>query len=144
MFSVRGGGDGRGHIVVNASCTTQHCVTLPTSEAEYVTMALGANTSFFSKKAVSDFLQPELASETVNLFEHNPGAAITTAETPISGGRTTHIVVRYHFIKELVERKVLNIQYTESSNQHADILTKPLTLEVFAGHCSFLVESRLL
>ena len=74
------------------------------------------------------------------LFEDNQGAT-TIAEKPISEGRTKHIDMRYHFIRELVERKVLNIQYTESSNQHADILTKPLGLEAFARyHYSFLTN----
>ena len=86
-----------------------------------------------------DFLQPELASETVDLFEDNQGA-IAIAENPISGGQTKHIDVRYHFIRELVEHKVLNIQYTESSNQYADILTKPLGLEAFAEHRSLLMN----
>ena len=90
-------------------------------------------------KAVLDFLQPELASETIDLFEDNQGV-IAIAENPISVGRTKHINVRYHFIRELVERKVLNIQYTESSNQHADILTKPLRLKDFARHRSFLMN----
>ena len=128
-----------GGTVVNASSsTTQHCVTISTSEAEYVAMAQGAKTALFTK-AVLDFLQPELANETIYLFEDNQGA-IAIAENPISGGRTKHIDVRYHFTGELVERKVLNIQYTESTNQHADILTKTLGLEAFAGHRSFLMN----
>ena len=123
---------------MKASSTTQHCVTISTSEAEYVAMAQGAKTALFTK-AVLDFLQPELANETINLFEDNQ-AAITIAENPIIGGRTKHIDVRYHFIRELAECKVLNIQYTESSNQHVDILTKPLGLEAFARHRSFLMN----
>ena len=62
-----------GGTVVNASSTTQHCVTPCTSEEEYVVMAQGANTALFTK-AVVDFLQPELASETIDLFEDNQGA----------------------------------------------------------------------
>ena len=56
-----------GGTVVNASSTTQHCVTLSTSEAKYVAMAQGAKTALFTK-AVLDFLQPELANETFDLF----------------------------------------------------------------------------
>ena len=55
-----------------------------------------------------DFLQPELANETIDLFEDNQGA-IAMAENPISGGRTKHIDARYHFIRELVEGKVLKV-----------------------------------
>ena len=103
-----------GGTVVNTSSTTQYCVTISTSEVEYVAMAQGAKTALFTK-AVLDFLQPELANETIDLFEDNQGA-IAIAENSISGRRTKHIDVRYHFIMELVELKVLNIQYTESSN----------------------------
>ena len=129
-----------GGTIANASSTTQNCVTLSTSEAEYVAMVQAAKTALFTK-AVLDFLQPELANETISidLFEDDQGA-IAIAENPISGGWTKHIDVRHHFIRELVERKVLNIQYTESSNQHADILTKPLGLEAFARHHSFLMK----
>ena len=88
---------------MNASSTTQHCATLSTRETEYVAMAQGAKTALFTK-AVLDFLQPELADETIDLFEDNQGA-IAIAENPISGGRTKHIDVRYHFIRKLVERK---------------------------------------
>ena len=127
-----------GGTVVNASSTTQHCVTLSISEAEYVAMAQGAKTALFTK-VVLNFLQPELASDIFDLFEDNQGA-IAIAENPISGGRTKYIDIRYHFIRQLVEREVLNIQYTASSNQHADILTKPLRLEAFAKHRSFLMN----
>ena len=41
--------------VENASGTPQHCVTLSTSEAQYVAMAQGAKTALFTK-AVLDFL----------------------------------------------------------------------------------------
>ena len=59
-----------GSTVVNASSTTQHCVALSTSEAEYVSMAQGAKTALLFTKAVLDFLQSEHASETVDdLFE---------------------------------------------------------------------------
>ena len=127
-----------GGTVVNASSTTQHCVTLSTSEAEYVAMAQGENTVLFTK-AVLNFLQPELANETIELFEDSRGA-IAKAENPVSGGWTKNIDVRYPFTRELVEREVLDIQYTESSNQYADILTKPLELEAFARHRSFLMN----
>ena len=84
-----------GGTVVNASSTTQHCVTLSISETEYVAMAQGAKTALFTK-VVLDFLQTELAGEIVDLFEDNQGAI------------AKHIInVRYHFMRELVELKSL-------------------------------------
>ena len=79
--------------------------SLNSSEAEYVAMAHRAKIALF-RKAVLDFLQPELASETNDLSQGSQ-----EAENSFSGGRTKHIDVRYYFIRELVEREVLNIQY---------------------------------
>ena len=41
-----------GNTVVSVSSTTQHCVTLSTSEAEYVAMAHGAKTALAIKAVV--------------------------------------------------------------------------------------------
>ena len=115
--------------------STQHCVTLSTSEAEYVTMAQGAKTALFTR-AVLAFLQPQLVGRIIDLFENNQGA-IAMAVNSISGGRTKHIDVRYHFIRELVKHKAIAIKYTESRNQHADILTKAIEAEGFVRHRHF-------
>ena len=103
-----------GSTVVNASSNTHHCVTLSTNEAEYVAIAQGAKTALFTK-AVLDFLQPELPSGTIYLFEDNQGA-IAIAENPISGGRTKHINVCYHFIRKLMERNVLSSTRSLATN----------------------------
>ena len=42
-----------GGTLVNASSTTQHCVTLSTSEVEYVAMAQQAKTALFTKGWIS-------------------------------------------------------------------------------------------
>ena len=86
-----------------------------------------------------DFLQPQLVAKTIDLFEDIQGA-IAVGENPISGGRTKHIDVRYHFIRELVKHKVIAIKYTKSRNQHADILTKAIGAEGFVQHRRFLIN----
>ena len=123
---------------VIASSTTQHCVTLSTSETEYVAMTQGAKTALFTR-AVLVFLRPQLVGRIIDLFEDNQGA-IAMAENPISEGRTKHIDVQYHFIRELVKHKVVAIKYTESRNQHADILTKAVGTESFVRHRRFLMN----
>lgn len=79
--------------------------------------------------------QTKLSSETITgLLQDNQAVIAMMAECPISGRWMKHIYARYQFnIWELVEREVLRNQYTESSNQHADILTKTLefTLSVW-------------
>ena len=120
---------------VIASSTTQHCVTLFTSETEHVAMAQGAKTALFTR-AVLAFLQPQLVGRITHLFEDNQGA-IAMVENPIS---TKHIDVRYHFIREQVKHKVIAIKCTESRNPRADILTKAIGAEGFVRHRRFLMN----
>lgn len=98
-----------GGTVGNDSSTTQHCVKLSTREAENVAVKQGVKTALLTRSKVA---------------RKNQGA-ITMAEIPVSGGRTTHIDVGYDFI--IVERKAL----------YADFLSKPLGPEAFVGHRAF-------
>ena len=45
--------------------------------------------------------------------------------------RSKHIEMRYHFIRDLVQRGALKLQYIRIDEQIADILTKPLTVLKF-------------
>ena len=53
-------------------------------------------------------------------------SAIRRVKNPEFYQRTRHINVRYNFIKDYLEKNQINMQYVESSNQLADIFTKPL------------------
>ena len=58
----------------------------------------------------------------------------------MSASRTKHIDVRYHFIRELVEKKVLRMVYRKTEEQPPDELTKPLARESFERHRRFLMN----
>ena len=45
--------------------------------------------------------------------------------------RTRHISIRYFFIKDRVDRGELSIEYTPTGDMVADILTKPLQVDLF-------------
>jgi hypothetical protein len=45
--------------------------------------------------------------------------------------RSKHIEMKYHFIKDMVQRHTINLQYIRTDEQIADILTKPLSLGKF-------------
>ena len=50
--------------------------------------------------------------------------------------RTKHIDVRYHFIKNLVETKVIDLKYIKSKDNIADIFTKNVKEETFEKHAN--------
>ncbi|CAM9528299.1 unnamed protein product, partial [Sphacelaria rigidula] len=118
-----------GGIAVSSTSRTQHCVTLSTTEAEYVAMAEGAKECMFVRSVLS-FLRPKIVlgqqvKYDIVLYEDNEGAK-ALVDNPLSSGQSKHIDVRWHFIRDLVRTGAVRIVHVDSAWQHADILTKPL------------------
>ena len=69
----------------------------------------------------------------IAVYEDNEGA-IQVAKHPISNSNSKHIDVRPHFLRELVERKEVEIIYVSSQYQHADFFIKALPEREFEFH----------
>ena len=50
------------------------------------------------------------------------------------GGRTRHVEVRYHFLRELKEQNIVRIKWISTHANCADLFTKNLTGPVFTKH----------
>lgn len=59
-------------------------------------------------------------------------SAIALAKNPIFHDRSKHIDTRYHYIRECVEKKEVELTYVKTNDQIADIFTKPLKFEDFS------------
>ncbi|GJV33972.1 ribonuclease H-like domain, reverse transcriptase, RNA-dependent DNA polymerase [Tanacetum coccineum] len=53
-------------------------------------------------------------------------ASIALVKNPVFHGRSKHIDIRYHFIRECVENGHINVEHVSGELQRADILTKAL------------------
>jgi len=65
-------------------------------------------------------------------------SSINISENPIQHSRTKHIDIRHHFIRELVENKIVEISHVSSEKQLADIFIKPLDLNSFLNLIKFI------
>jgi hypothetical protein len=63
------------------------------------------------------------------LLEDNTGAIYLVRNQQV-GQRTKHIDVRWHFIRELYERKELTVKFVRSENNEADINTKNVPVKI--------------
>jgi len=60
----------------------------------------------------------------------NIGATYLTAN-PLYHARTKHIEIDYHFVRDTVVKKTLDVWFISGQDQLADILTKPLAAARF-------------
>ncbi|GJW35540.1 retrovirus-related pol polyprotein from transposon TNT 1-94 [Tanacetum coccineum] len=58
-------------------------------------------------------------------------STITISCNPVQHSRTKHINVRYHFIKEQVERDIIELYFVRTEYQLADLFTKSLSQDRF-------------
>lgn len=58
-------------------------------------------------------------------------SAINISKNPIQNSRTKHIDIRHHYIRELVEDKVIKLEHVTTEMQLADIFTKALDANQF-------------
>ena len=79
------------------------------------------------------FMLPKARMPCIAMYEDNEGA-IQIAKHPISNSNSKHIDVRHHFLRELVERKEIEIIHVASQHQHANFLTKALPEREFEFH----------
>ena len=66
-----------------------------------------------------------ISQDTMIVYCDN-SSAIDISKNPIQHFKTKHIDIRYHFIRDLVERKIVALEYIPAERQNADIFTKPL------------------
>ena len=53
-------------------------------------------------------------------------SAINLSKNPIQHSRTKHIEIRYHFLRDHVQKDNIVLEFTNIHDQLADIFTKPL------------------
>ena len=58
-------------------------------------------------------------------------SAISVAKNPVLHSKTKHIEVRYHFLRDNVEKGNISLSYVPTQDQLADIFTKPLDQATF-------------
>ena len=61
-------------------------------------------------------------------------AAIHIAENPVTSGRSKHIEVQYHYVREVIESGNVCLEYVPTGEMVADALTKNLNAQLLKRH----------
>ena len=87
------------------------------------------------KKLLHDYGIPQ---DTMCIFYDNT-SAINLSKNPVQHSKSKHIEIRYHFIRDLVEERVVCLEFIHTNNQKADIFNKPLDGPCFVCFCCFYI-----
>ena len=114
-----------GSCLVSWASKKQNTVALSTAEAEYVAAAACCSQVLWIKQQLRDY---GMKFDCISIYCDNT-SAISISKDPVHHSRVKHIHVRHHFLKDYVEKGLIKLDFCETENQIADILTKPLTRE---------------
>ena len=116
-----------GTCLVSWSSKKQNSVALSTAEAEYVAAAACCSQVLWIKQQLRDF---GINYDCVTIYCDNT-SAICISKDPVHHSRVKHIHIRHHFLKDNVEKGLIKLEFCQTKNQIADILTKPLNREQY-------------
>ncbi|KAL5861181.1 hypothetical protein ACOSQ4_002477 [Xanthoceras sorbifolium] len=113
----------------------QPIVTLSTCEAEYVAATSSVCHVIWLRNLLKELGLPQ--EEPTEICVDNK-SAIALAKNPVFHDRSKHIDTRYHYIRECIAKRDVQMEYVKSKDQIADIFTKPLRFEDFSRLRSLL------
>ena len=117
-----------GSSVVSWCSKKQSIVTLLTTEAEFVAVAVCACQGVWMKRILKELRHSNKGCTTIMC---DNSSTIKLSKNPVMHGRSKHIDVRFHFLRNLTKVGTIELVHCGSQDQITDIMTKPLKLEVF-------------
>ncbi|KAH9733967.1 hypothetical protein KPL71_017217 [Citrus sinensis] len=106
----------------------QPIITLSTCETEYVAATSSVCHAIWLRNLLKELGLTQVAPTKICV---NNKSAIALSKNPIFHDRSKHIGTCYHYIRECITRKNVQIDYAMTKDQVADIFTKPLKVEDF-------------
>ena len=128
------------NVAISWSSKKQPTVALSSMEAEYMALTHAAKELLWLKKLIAE-INEDSAPNAITIFSDNQ-SAIAYAHDDQFHARSKHIDIRYHFIREAIQRNDIKLLYVESKENRADIMTKPLARVAFEGQRDAIGLSR--
>ena len=103
----------------------QPTVALSTCESEYMALAKTTQEILYLIQ-LSNGMDPQQRYEPAKILGDNRGV-IALSKDPVNRQRCKHIDIKYHFIRDALHKKKIEIIYCPTPDMIADIMTKPMT-----------------
>ena len=117
---------------------TQKTVALSSCEAEYMALAAAVSEALWLLSILHGF---GINQKSMIIYEDNQGC-IELSKTTKHHGRSKHIDMRYHFIREQIYNNIIKVIYCQSKEMIADLFTKPAITSIFKLLSPFIITSK--
>nr|GEV84336.1 copia protein [Tanacetum cinerariifolium] len=125
--STSSGAQFLGEKLVSWSLKKQDCTALSTVEAEYVSLSACCAQVLWMRTQLTDY---GFSFNKIPIYCDSKSAIAITCNR-VQHSRTKHIAVRYHFLKEHVEKGTIDLYFVKTDYQLADLFTKALLADRF-------------
>ncbi|GKB04513.1 hypothetical protein Tco_0832656 [Tanacetum coccineum] len=131
--STTGGCQFLGCRLISWQCKKQTVVATSSTEAEYVAAASCCGQVLWIQNQMLDYGYNFM--HTMINIDNN--STICIVKNPVSHTKTKHIEIRYHFIRDCYDKKLIQVVKIHTDHNFADLLTKALDV----GRFQYLVAS---
>jgi hypothetical protein len=106
----------------------QSSVALSTVEAEYIALSVAVHEAVWINKLLTDLFDHEMDPTIIHCDNQS---CVKLSENLVFHDRSKHIEIKYHYIRDMVQRKTIYVQYLPTHEQIIDIFIKPLAKTKF-------------
>jgi hypothetical protein len=112
-----------GSNMVSWSSKKQSCVSLSTTEVEYVATCETCRETVWLQNLLSGLFGLKLE---VTYIWCDKLCYMNFSENLVFHDKSKHIKIKYHYIRDMVQRRAVRLQYVTTEEYVAGMLTKPL------------------
>jgi hypothetical protein len=106
----------------------QTSVALSTTEAKYIAVCMAVHEAVWLQKLLAGLFGQMLDPTVIHCDNQS---CVKLSENPVSHDNSKHVEIKFHYIRDMVLRKAVLMQYLPTDEQIADVLTKPLAKSKF-------------
>ena len=117
-----------GSAMVSWSSRKQGSIALSIAKVEYVFASDASREAIWLRKLLSDLFASSLEPVIIHCDNQS---YIKISENPVFHDRSKHMEMRYHYLRDMVYRIAISLQYIPTDEQTADVFTKPLSKTKF-------------
>ena len=115
--------------MISWSSRKQSSVGLSSAEAEYIAASDAGKEAIWLCKLLAGLFGEMLE---MTIIHCDNQSCVKLSENPMFHYRSKHMEMRYHYLRDMVQKGAIRLQYISTDEQITDALTKPLSATKFA------------